>query len=829
MLGRCWRRVAPGVGEVKKLLRVGHKTMSDKTDKDASELGPKETSEQTLDGGQTIDASAPASSPSTSIEIAEAAGGDLAARAPSDLDTANPVQAEEAKMAWQTAAEEPDGAVSIKRRPTQKPMPTLLYASMGVALIWVAGVGQYMVQNINSLQATDGALLLSFAVLLFGPTFALLAGLLGESLAKSNRESKMMLAAVRRLLQPGHLAEGAIRNTAQAVQGEIGRLEDALDRVAARLAQIETIVDQRTLTLNQAGALASDSAQGLIVTMEQERERLNQVLASWSEMTTLAANTTAQATTDLDERAARLTEVAQGLAAQSSKASELASGSAERLDMAAQRATSAIADLDVAAMRGEAALTRAHDLMFLARMRADEAVTSLDNSVQSLNQAATGASESAREASSTILGQTKETRDLSLATLDDVRATAESHARAVVEALRAEAATARQAGEETMISLQASGEAIRKAAEEARERANQQVAENQQTLDLARKAALELGQEADEFLAVRMKDAQALIEQSASLMDQTGGRIQERFSALAAACSDQARSVEDVLDALDQRLNTLPLEAEARAQAIETALNETLTRLNAAGRKAADETAALDEAFQMRLRDSYAALAEVVQRLGGLSSVMGPIGLGGASAAPVAAPPPPPATPAAVAPVPAPAEPPISSPNAYRSASSLNAGTTPMRGRLAISSPIPLEDDPFAELQTDRSGPSNSGETGSWSWKQVLSTLDAKGGSTEAQMVSALVSDLGLDITLNEAALDRLNALASRSREQARRAVRDMIPNGVLAIRQRLNSDKDLKGAVARFIESRRDAAAAGRLSDQEARLYFTADAAFEA
>jgi hypothetical protein len=736
-------------------------------------------------------------------------------------------------MAWQTAAEEPDGAVSIKRRPTQKPIPTLLYGSMGVALIWVAGVGQYMVQNLNSLQATDGALLLSFAVLLFGPTFALLAGLLGESLVKSNRESKMMLAAVRRLLQPGHFAEGAIRNTAQAVQVEIGRLEDALDRVAARLAQIETIVDQRTLTLNQAGALASDSAQGLIVTMEQERERLNQVLASWSEMTTLAANTTAQATTDLDERAARLTEVAQGLAAQSSKASELAAGSAERLDMAAQRATSAIADLDVSAMRGEAALTRAHDLMFLARMRADEAVTSLDGAVQSLNQAATGASESAREASSTILGQAKETRDLSLATLDDVRATAESHARAVVEALRAEAAAARQAGEETLASLQTSGDAIRKAAEEARERANQQVAENQQRLDLARKAALEVGQEADEFLTDRVKDAQALIEQSANLMDQTGSRIQERFSALAAACSDQARSVEDVLDALDQRLNTLPLEAEARAQAIETALNETLKRLNAAGRKAADETAALDEAFQSRLRDSYAALAEVVQRLGGLSSVMGPIGLGGASAAPVAAPqptpPPPPVPPVAITPGPTPTDTPISAPNSHRSASSLSAGTTPMRGRLAISSPIPLEDDPFAELQTDRSGAPSSGESGSWSWKQVLSTLDAKGGSTEAEMVSALVSDLGLDITLNEAALDRLNALASRSREQARRAVRDMIPNGVLAIRQRLNSDKDLKGAVARFIEARRDAAAAGRLSDQEARLYFTADAAFEA
>jgi hypothetical protein len=77
-----------------------------------------------------------------------------------------------------------------------------------------------------------------------------------------------------------------------------------------------------------------------------------------------------------------------------------------------------------------------------------------------------------------------------------------------------------------------------------------------------------------------------------------------------------------LLDGLDRRFGNLPMEAEARAKAIEEALSDTLERLTQAGRQAANETAALDIAFQDRLRESYAALGEVVTRLGGLSGVL---------------------------------------------------------------------------------------------------------------------------------------------------------------------------------------------------------------
>jgi len=356
------------------------------------------------------------------IEIAEAAGGALETSPPKEpMDTS-------AKMKWETATEEPDGSAPIKRRPKSKQAPTLLYGSIGLALIWVAGVGAYIFENIATLGASDATLLLSLAVLLFGPAFSLLAGLMGESIAKSNRESRQLMAAVRRLLLPSNLAEGAIRTTAQAVEGEINRLEGALGQVAERLAQIEGQVERRTLALNEAGQAARGSADSLAQTMEQERQRLDSLLAALAEMTANAATTTQTATDGLDLRANRLTEAAQGLATQSTQASELAIGAAERLDQAAQRAASAITELDQAAAKGESALARAHDLMVLARLRADEAVGSFDGAVQSLNSAAQTASDSAMHAANTITGKTQEARDMSLATLEDVRAAAEANA-----------------------------------------------------------------------------------------------------------------------------------------------------------------------------------------------------------------------------------------------------------------------------------------------------------------------------------------------------------------------------------------------------------------
>ncbi|NJR20515.1 MAG: hypothetical protein HC777_02960, partial [Hyphomonadaceae bacterium] len=121
------------------------------------------------------------------------------------------------------------------------------------------------------------------------------------------------------------------------------------------------------------------------------------------------------------------------------------------------------------------------------------------------------------------------------------------------------------------------------------------------------------------------------------------------------------------------------------------------------------------------------------------------------------------------------------------------------------------------------------GETGNWSWKQVLSTLDAKGAQQQSTKISQIVSELNLDVDIDEDLLDRLRAMASRSRDQARRGTRELAGEPVRAMRRKLAGDPDLRANLVRFVESRRESAARGQLSGHEARVYLVTDAALEA
>jgi hypothetical protein len=48
-------------------------------------------------------------------------------------------------------------------------------------------------------------------------------------------------------------------------------------------------------------------------------------------------------------------------------------------------------------------------------------------------------------------------------------------------------------------------------------------------------------------------------------------------------------------------------------------------------------------------------------------------------------------------------------------------------------------------------------------------------------------------------------------------------------MRRKLTSDPELRAAIVRFVEERRESAARGRLAGNEARVYLVADAALEA
>lgn len=545
---------------------------------------------------------------------------DEAARPLGAIDMA-PAEGGNQPIPFEADEEETEDGSRRTRRRGAGGTPWVLIASMLVAALWVAGAGVLYIRE-HGTTGTDLQALFALAVQVLGPAaFAVLAGIMGESIAKSNREARVLAVAARRMLEPDRSAARSARLVGEAVEGEIRRLEGALQTVTARIQQIESKVGDRTAALTAASQAARDGAGDLARTMEDERTRLDALVRALSDLTQTASVNTRAAAEDLEAHAAHLTAATDRMRRRSDEAVDAASDAAGRLDAATTRAVQAVSQLDEAATRGEAALARAHDMMVLARIRADEAMAGLSGIVQSLQAAAETATGAAGQAASAVDAGARTLRDSGLAALEDVRASAEAAGREIAASLRAEAEAASRIGRETIEALAGSAATVRGTVLETQDLVSLAIDTNSRKLDALRQATFDTARDADTFTENRIRDARALVEHSAGMLDETGVRVAERFQAVAASAADQARAVEDLLDGLTRRLAALPEEAGARAATLERELSDTLVRITDNGRRAAEEAAQLDAAFQERLRASYAAMGELVMRLGGVAGL----------------------------------------------------------------------------------------------------------------------------------------------------------------------------------------------------------------
>lgn len=513
-----------------------------------------------------------------------------------------------------------DGSRPVRRRGGRS-TPWVLIASMLVAALWVAGAGVLYIRE-HGATGTDLQALFALAVQVLGPAaFAVLAGIMGESIAKSNREARVLAVAARRMLEPDRSAARSARLVGEAVEGEIRRLEGALATVNTRIQQIESRVGDRTAALTAASQSAKEGATDLARTMEDERSRLDALVRALSDLTQTASVNTRAAAEGLEAHAAHLTAATDRMRRRSDEAVDAASDAADRLDAATTRAVQAVSQLDEAAQRGEAALARAHDMMVLARIRADEAMAGLSQIVQSLQAAAETATGAASQAAGAVDAGARSLRESGLVALEEIRASAEAAGREIAASLRAEAEAASRIGRETIEALATSAATVRGNVLETQDLVSLAIDTNTRKLDALRQATFDTARDADTFTENRIRDARALVEHSAGMLDETGTRVAERFQAVAASAADQARAIEDLLDGLTRRLAALPEEAGARAAALERELSSTLSKITDNGRRAAEEAALLDAAFQERLRASYAAMGELVMRLGGVAGL----------------------------------------------------------------------------------------------------------------------------------------------------------------------------------------------------------------
>lgn len=539
---------------------------------------------------------------------------------PSIFEEKSPAEQPNSNFVFETNEEE--SLEKRKKKRKKKSQPYILLLSLVIATIYIIGALLY----INGMSGGTSNLD-SFTILitLLGPAaFSVLAGLLGEGLARSNREARALTMVAKRLFEPERLLEDGTKSRIRLVRDEIDRLENSLSSATNRLSGLENAIAQKANSLRAVTEEAKGGADNLVSTMENERARLAAILDGLAELNKSAQLTAKSATLGLDEKADILNRAAQSLSDNADFATQSADIAAQKLDDVINKAIGAANSLDDAAERGEQALARAHDLMVLARVRADDAIGGVSNAVEYLQDAALNASETAKQVSELVSAENQKTRQIGLSAISDLQSIAEQSAQQIVNSLRTEADNARIRAQESISAFEETAQSIRNLTQEAGHLIEEQLSANKQRVEGLRQQSFEMGQEADNFAQKRLDSARDLITQSSSLLDEAGDKIDARFREVANSCVDQARIVEDIIEGLNSKLASLPKEAEARAIAVENALSETLDNLNNAGKKAAEEAQELNNAFQARLHSSYSALGDMARKLASISGVVAP-------------------------------------------------------------------------------------------------------------------------------------------------------------------------------------------------------------
>jgi hypothetical protein len=376
------------------------------------------------------------------------------------------------------------------------------------------------------------------------------------------------------------------------------------------------------------------------------------------------------------------------------------------------------------------------------------------------------------------------------------------------------------------------------AARKASEGVEQRVDMARGRVDQLNEIAFAAGQKADTVFESRMDEARDLIEQSAQVVEQAGARTALKLAESVETARATIAEMESMLADVGRRTADLPAEALARANEVRAQIEQGIEELRLSARRTAEETAAIDQAFQERVRRNYDMLSEAVGRMGAAAPP---------SPTPTRAPPPlnrqaqapPPA-----APTPPPAPPAANEPSAE------DLGPRP-RLRLTPTA----TDDEFRSVFDAAGGrtaapasPAASHERaepqGGLSWRNLLSGLEsaAPGDAALGEKMAAEILAMGIDPTalLPRTRIDEIAAtIQTHDGGGAREVVKKLAPAAIRRLVRRLFSDAPLRADAERFLrryagmmdeasdQDREGFLVAALLSSDAGRAYLLLDAAF--
>jgi hypothetical protein len=748
-------------------------------------------------------------------------------------------------------------AFELPEKADRQPMSGLLFWTLAVAVasLWALAPIAFAMGYARDIPAlkVEGFALAVFVGLALGPALMTLLGayLLRQAQGVS-AELKRNRTMTDRLVTPALLAAVGATGAVEAVRDQIDNATIAANEARERILSLRQALAEETAKLAEAAADSSRMANQLAQGLGHERQALETLSLTLDTRSTavvdaigsqarMVAEASDLAETQLREAEAALAARAADLAAAAAEASDAARVGAEdisrqiaRLETAGQGLGDQMSSVEKNLAQQRAALVAASQSL---RSEQEDFAAETETRTAQLTEFVSYTRVGATELSDVAAMGAEVLRGLISAASEqfkDVAETAKLERERLMEETSkvltaiSDAAAGQREGLE--VELKQAMEALAASALKASEGVEARVEAARGRVDQLNEIAFQAGQKADTVFESRMEEARDLIEQSAQMVEQAGARTAQKLAEAVQTARGTLGELEAMLDEVGQRTADMPAEAMRKAVEVRASIEKGIEDLMAAARQTAEETAAIDQAFQERVRRNYDALSEAASAMGGPT--------------PAARPPSPSIPRPRTAP---PAQP--STPPPPEVDDDLLADDPGQRPRLRLT-PTATDDEFRSVFDTAGGraapvapeGPEGPGGA-NWSWRSLLSGIEnsSPGDAALGEKLASEISAMGIDphALLPRGRIDEIAAaIQTHDASGAREVVKKLAPAAIRRLVRRLFSDATLRANAERFLkryagmieeaggQDREGFLVAALLSSDAGRAYLLLDAA---
>lgn len=715
-------------------------------------------------------------------------------------------------------------AVTLESEAVPRRMSGVLFWTLAtaVAALWALAPIAFALGYARGVPAfkIEGFALMVFAGLAIGPALLTLLGayLLRQANGISD-ELRRNRTLTDRLVTPAALAAAGATNAVDAMRQGVDDATAAAERAREHIISLRKALAEETARLADAAAdsarMANQLAQGLshersaMETLSQSLDaRSTAVVDAIGSQARMVAEASDLAETQLREAEAALAARAADLAAAAAEASDAARVGAEDLSRQIARLETAgvgVGD-QVASAEKTLAVQRAAlvEISQALRSEQEDFAAEAETRTAQLTEFVAYTRVGATELSDTAAMGAEILRGLISSAADQFREMADgakSQRDILAEETKKTLETIGDVAENqrTLLEEELKGamEAMAEAALKASESVEARVEAARSRVDQLNEIAFAAGQKADAVFESRMEEARDIIEHSAQMVEQAGARTSQKLQDSVQTARGTLDELEVMLAEIGRRTADLPAEALQKAGEVRIAIEQGVEQLMNAVRRTAEETAAIDQAFQERVRRNYEMLSEAAGAV--TASGISTVAARAATAAPPpsrtrAAPPPPP-TPSALPTVEFDDE---DEPPADRRRLRLTPTATDQEFRSVFEQ---------ASTRKPSGAPSTEADAdGNWSWRGLLSGIEssAPGDTGLGEKLAAEITAMGIDphALLPRGRIDEIAAaLQTRDASGAREVVKRLAPAAIRRLVRRLFSDATLKGNTERFLK----------------------------